>query len=186
MVLDSLTTEKPDSRPLIAGLVGGIAIAAGTFLPWLAVTTLSGDLTVNGMSWDGPLVLISVTLLAVVVFMALTGSGASRSTGIAMVAVGVVSLGTAGQFLAAVLFDAGDAISTIGVGMWLVVIGAALSFGAGVLVLTRLGTSSDDSSDTWKAVAMGVGIAAAVAIGWDFLANQVGGSEFSQISLTLD
>lgn len=186
MVLDSLTIEKPDSGPLVVALAGGAAIAVGMFLPWLTVTTSSGGLTVSGVSWDGPLALVGVTLLAAVVVRALTGSGASRSTGVAMVAVGAVSLGIAGQFLAAVLFDAGDAISTLGVGMRLVVFGAVLSFGAGVLVLTRLGTLSDDSSNTWKAVAIGVGIAAAVAIGWDFLANQVGGSEFSQISMTLD
>lgn len=186
MVLDSLTIKKPDSGPLVAALVGGVAIAVGTFLPWLAVTTPSGDLTVNGVSWDGPLALVGAALLAVVVVRALTGSGASRSTGVALVAIGAASLGIAGQFLAAIVFDAGDAISTLGVGMWLVVIGAGLAFGAGVLVLTRLETSSDVSSNTWKAIAMGVGIAAAVAIGWDFLANQVGGREFSQISLTFD
>lgn len=141
------TQSNPVSGPLIAALVAAGAIVIGSLLPWLSVTTIFGSVSVSGTEGDGILTLITGAVIAALAGIAFAKKSASRLTGILIIGLGAVSgLIAFNIFLNLVdnvdLVDSG-VLSTIGGGLWLVILGSAVAVGGGVSLVTALGRAPD-------------------------------------------
>lgn len=177
--MESVETRGP-STPMILGIIGGIALAIGSFLTWATVsvnfdkiatalgidpTQIPPDVRAQGTAsvtgWkggDGKWTLVAGIVVAVAAVLLATVSS-RRIVGIVMIVGGVVGGGLA-------LYDAtiqkndviDNAASTfagiglpgtlrdyfslsIGIGIWLCIVGGVVAIVAGVMAMTSRGSS---------------------------------------------
>ena len=153
----SASTKSTSTIPVGAwmAVVGSVAAAIGTLLPWGSASL--GFVSVNrnafqlgtreSVTWTGPVVIILAVVGAMIGIARLTNSSMPRGLqtsalvlGIAMALVVGVSYPTAPSGLSS------EVIWSVGFGFWLCVIGAAVVIGGGIVMRSR--TSEPTVSDT--------------------------------------
>lgn len=154
-----MSSEYPASTPLIFALVAGAAIILGSLLPWVSVRSIFGTIIVGGTEGDGVLTLIAGAATGVLAGLALSKRNASRTTGILIVLLGIVTGLIAFNAFSAVaeaaaINDNSFVLAAVGSGLLLVILGAAMTIGSGVGVLRAAGNPEKPRS-SWASVGIG-------------------------------
>lgn len=190
----STTKAAPTSTALVFSIVGAVAIIIGSLLPWISVQTIFGTISASGTEGDGIFTLIAGAIVGAVAGVALSKKNASRTTGILVILLGIASGLIAFNVFSnlagtAELADEG-VFTTIGGGLWLVILGAAAVIGSGVSVLSAAGTTQTQPKSTMAGVGVGVAVVAVMLIALAVYANQSAGDSvaetFEEISSGLD
>lgn len=124
------------------GLVGGAIVMVGSILPWASVASGFGQVDFVGTSGDG-VITLGIGVLIMLVGFAILGGGFRDAPFAALVLIilGVGVLGIAGQVLQGLIgkLTNEDAVrSSIGAGLYLVLVGGVVTILGGVVAL-RLG-----------------------------------------------
>ncbi len=134
---------------LIAVLFGAGAIIVGSFLPWASITSIFGTIEIAGTSGDG---IITLGAGAVIALAAVVVLGQKRASPAGAVVIlggaaisGFVAINTIGN-LAGSIEITETLISTIGGGLWLVLLGAGVAFLAGFGAIPNRDDSTSGSS----------------------------------------
>ena len=154
-----MSSEYPASTPLIFALVAGAAIILGSLLPWVSVRSIFGTIIVGGTEGDGVLTLIAGAATGVLAGLALSKRNASRTTGILIVLLGIVTGLIAFNAFSAVaeaaaINDNSFVLAAVGSGLLLVILGAAMTIGSGVGVL-RAAENPEEPRSSWASVGIG-------------------------------
>lgn len=134
-------TTKSVHPASIAVIAGGLLIAIGSFLPWVTASTIFGSLSRSGIDagGDGWITLVAGTVIAVLGLVTLTNPNRAANL--------LVAIGAA---VAAVIFaldfsdvqgrvsdlessSEGMALGGVGIGLWMVALGAIVSFIASLM-----------------------------------------------------
>ncbi len=117
-------------------LAGAALVVVGSFLPWGTVSFPGGSLTESGMDVDGWISLILGLAIAAAGALALVREGLAS---IAVIVLGALTV-LLGIYELTQINDAGDLVPPgvdvsvgVGIGIWLLIIGAAGAIVAGVL-----------------------------------------------------
>lgn len=182
---------SPARNWLIAAIVGAAAIMIGSLLPWVSVTTSSGTLSFIGKDGDGTLTLITGAVIGAVAGFDLYQRQANRLTGVLVSGLGAIS----GVLAAEVFLDISGSIGpvgpSVGIGLWLVILGSAAAIGSGFLTFSAARKEPPDAAGSpWGSVAAGVLVAVimffALGVGSSRSATDANRDAFSEISSTLE
>jgi hypothetical protein len=130
-------------------LIGGALVGVGSFMPWIAASTIFGTVTQSGMSGDGVFTLAAGVIIGFVGGMLLSGSLATRFTrSLLWTAIVLVTLVWIFDFIdirnRVELVDTAFSTGSVGYGMWLMAVGAVVAVGGAANVPTT-GTRSRDA-----------------------------------------
>lgn len=129
----------------LLALVGGALVMVGSVLPWATVASGFGQIDLAGTSGDGVITLGAGALVALIVFLSLVGVFRDRAfAGLLLIIAGVGISGEAIQViqgLAGKLTNADSVRSSIGAGLYLVLIGGAVTAIGGTLAVRHRGVS---------------------------------------------
>jgi len=118
--------------PIVTLTGAGLAII-GALLPWATVSSVFGTVSVTGTDGDGVIVLVVSAIIALLATLELTSrSGRELRIGSALLAalVGIVALvdyNNIADHVASTDLE-GVGVATIGVGLYVVLLGAAVAF----------------------------------------------------------
>ena len=154
------------STALQAAMAGAAAIIIGSLLPWVSVTTIFGSISFNGTEGDGVLTMIAGAIIGAGAGIALSRGTASRATGVLIILVGLVSgliaFNVSSNLAnAAELSDSG-VLSSIGGGLWLVILGSATAIGSRFSIASSSAATGAQMRSPWLGV--GIGVAAVVVL----------------------
>lgn len=187
------TAEFHARTPLIFALIGAGTVIVGSLLPWVSVTPIFGTLSVNGTEGDGVLTLIAGAFAGVVAGAALGRKSVSGVTSTLLILLGAGS-GFVAYVSFSVVSDAASmaeqgVLSSVGVGLWLVIVGSATIVGAGVATLSYIGDKTPSGAGAWSGIAVGVGVALLLVVVATFAYQQQGdvvSETFSDIADSLE
>ena len=122
--------RQPVDVPAIALLVGGLMVAAASFLPWATVTAGFVSVSVSGM--DGSDGWISLGLGALITLMglsALTGNGGKGWLAATILGILAAGLGAFHYFdlTGRVASTTTQALMQVGIGLWLLIAGGVVA-----------------------------------------------------------
>ena len=116
----------------ILGLLGAAMVLVGSLMPWATVTTAFGSITASGTDGDGQMTLVIGVILIVLIAGKLASSGKASLLNILIVLAALAALAIAGYDISNVQ-EAVDAAApfgsaSVGAGLYVVALGAILSF----------------------------------------------------------
>jgi hypothetical protein len=114
-------------------VVGLFFVVLGSVLPWASAATPFGSLSVAGTEGDG----VATVVLGGV---GLTGAAVALTGRRLAIVVSIVVAGVAflvGLYDMASITGTGEAGVQVGIGLWMLLIGAVVAFGAGIASLLR-------------------------------------------------
>lgn len=158
------------STPLIIAIVAAAGITIGSLLPWFSLTTIFGTLSASGMEGDGVFTLIAGILLGIVAVVALSRNAVSRLTAILIGLLGLISgliaFNVFSNLSGVADFSDAGLFSSIGAGLWLVIIGSAAAVGLALPIYSLATAEGRDgvAAKPWTGVGVGVAVAIAVVI----------------------
>jgi hypothetical protein len=134
------------SRSLLWVVVAGVAlIALGSFLPWASVTLFGAEITIDGMDGDGPITLFGAFVVGALMLAAhlQRPSTAKVVTSLVFAAlvtlVAIVDIVDVQSRVADVEGGVGlDVDASIGVGLWMVLLGGVVATAGTALTLPKL------------------------------------------------
>lgn len=117
----------------ILTIVGGSAITIGSFLPWVTATHMFGQTSFAGTDGDGAFTLVIGAVVALLAWLRFDSSGGHAGILIGSVFAGLIGLGV----ISGILADADGSgseyvLSSVGAGLYIVMIGALLAAAATV------------------------------------------------------
>lgn len=112
----------------ILTIVGGIAIAIGSLLPWVTAQHIFGSTSFAGTDGDGLLTLVVGAIVALLAWLRLDSSGGQAGVLIGCVLTGIIGLGVVANTIGGSGSDV--VLSSVGPGLYVVLIGAALATAA--------------------------------------------------------
>lgn len=181
--------DRPVSTSLVVALVSGLALLAGTLLPWLFVTTDSGVIAFTGIQLEEQDFILTLGAGALIVLgagVALARRRASEGLGVLILFVGVAAAVVSLEWVVTFFVDGNYSTGVVGAGLWLTVAGSVLAAAAGVATLIGFAKTSAEPSKPWAGIVFGLVAAFVVVVAADAIASQIASGQFSQISPTLD
>jgi hypothetical protein len=112
-------------------LVGALLVAAGSFLPWVSINSLFGTISKNGIEGDGQITLALGVMMGIGLLERWKKAGRALVVGIiaiVVILVGVYEYTSVTERMAEV--DSDFVSASVGVGLYMVIAGGALGFGA--------------------------------------------------------
>lgn len=122
---------KPNPALYVAGAGAALTIL-GSFLPWASVATIYGTMSVSGIDRDGMFTLVFGILMMLGVLLTLKKPGA-RAWGAGVLAVLTFFVGAIDLYDVSVRvseFSSDLALGSVGIGLYMVIIGGALGLAA--------------------------------------------------------
>jgi len=148
-------------------VAGASAIVIGSLLPWVSVTTIFGSISISGTEGDGVFTMIGGAIIGSVAGVVLSRRSASKGSGVLIILIGLAS-GLIAFNVSSNLANAADlsdsgVLSSIGGGLWLVILGSATAIGSGFSVATARG-GGPQSRNAWMGVGIGVAVVAVLLV----------------------
>jgi hypothetical protein len=84
--------QAPSKVGSILGLIGGVAVVFGSFLPWATVQTAFGGVSLSGMEGDGKILVVGGAIVGILALLELANGQNTRVVVVVLSAV-IVGLG---------------------------------------------------------------------------------------------
>ena len=129
--------------------------------------TVFGTISASGTEGDGVITLIAGAAIGALGGVALSKKSASRTTGILIillgVAVGLIAFNVFSNVASAADLTGGGVFTTVGSGLWLVILGGGTAIGSGFSVFSSVGVGVQPRS-AWAGVGVGVAVVVVLLI----------------------
>jgi hypothetical protein len=152
------TLKAQRDRVLAGGIIagaGGFLVALGALLPWITASAAFASFSANGMQGGGDgiwLLVIGVVILAMAI-VAIISKSSEAAPSVVIIILGLIG----GVVMAIDLGEINDRINTaksqsdlivasVGAGVFVVFVGAALAIGGAILLLTSRGAARTSPS----------------------------------------
>ena len=134
-------TTGSASPASIAVIAGGLLVAVGSFLPWVTASTVFGSLSRSGIDagGDGWVTLVAGTVIAVLGLATVTRPNRAANLLVAIGAAGAAIIfaidfsDVQGRVSAIESSSEGMALGGVGIGLWMVALGAITTFVASLM-----------------------------------------------------
>ncbi len=136
---DGSKADKDESRRNQAwgAIAGGALMFVGSFLPWVSVTTIFGTLSRSGVDGNGDGIISAGLGIAAAAIGVALFKRVSRPLSLALISVAILGAGLVYLDVTNIQRSLGDlgtdaALASVGIGLWVVGAGAALSLVMGL------------------------------------------------------